>query len=88
MDDAGAIVDDFTDPGPWVVTDWQVNVDLWGDEDEFVDEDEQVPHYATATFTLNGEPYIVPEADFEPARPVRRSIYRSWYTSQPEQESR
>ena len=63
LDDAGAIVDDF-DPAPaeWVVT------------------EPQVTHEAGLDFTLtvNGEPYVVQQSEWEPSHPVSLATWREW----------
>ncbi len=65
LDDADAVIDDF-DPAPeaWAITDNEVMPkDLPG---------------IVNRFRINGVEYVLQDADWEPARPVRLTTYLSW----------
>lgn len=64
--DADAIIDDF-DPGP----------DAWPIENLPLTPDDYDSNFIMK-FRCNGETYVVQDADFEPAHPVKLSTWRRW----------
>ena len=65
LDDADAVVEDF-DPTPDA---WEV-----ADLKDMPDEMPGIAHM----FQINGVEYVLQDADWEPARPVRLTTYKSW----------
>lgn len=65
LDDADAVIDDF-DPAPesWEITDNEVMP--------------KEPSGVVNRFRINGVEYVLQDADWEPARPVRLTTYLSW----------
>lgn len=78
MDDAAAMVDDNPGAIDWRITEFRVGANL-DDVHARGEEFEEVPRSLTARFRLNGIEYVVPEAEFEPAAPVRLATYIGWY---------
>lgn len=63
LDDAAAVVDDF-DPVPaaWVVTEPQLTTEVGLD----------------FTLTVNGEPYVIQQSEWEPSHPLSRAQWDKW----------
>lgn len=69
--DADAVIDDHPDATSWTITD---HVDGPVDPD-----DPDSPwHGIDHTFTINGVPYVLQAAEWEPSHPVKRETYLSW----------
>jgi hypothetical protein len=65
LDDADAVIDDFVPaPEAWQITD---HVTMPEEPPGIVDR-----------FRINGVEYVLQDADWEPARPVRLTTYLSW----------
>jgi hypothetical protein len=65
LDDADAVIDDFVPaPEAWEITD---HVTMPEEPPGIVDR-----------FRINGVEYVLQDADWEPARPVRLTTYLSW----------
>jgi hypothetical protein len=65
LDDADAVIDDFA-PAPEA---WEITDHVTGPKE---------PAGIVDRFRINGVEYVLQDADWEPARPVRLTTYLSW----------
>lgn len=72
--DADAVIGDFPDATSWTITDH--------DSSPADPDDPEMPwHGIDHTFTINGIPYVLQAAEWEPSHPVKRETYLSWTSS-------